>query len=322
MKKALIFGVTGQDGTYLADFLLKKGYEVIGTYRRTSHKCFERLEDFDILNTIKLIRADLTDQISLNKAIKDTMPDEVYNLAAQSFVGASFDQPMLTSNVTGIGAIRVFEAIKEFSPDSKVYQASSSEMFGNSSEIKSEDSRMYPASPYGVAKVFAHKSAQFYRDAYGMFISAGILFNHESPFRGLEFVTRKITSGIAEIAAKKQEKIFLGNIKAKRDWGFAGDYVKAMWLMLQQDTPSDYVIATGQSRSVESFLEKAFDYSGLGDWKDFVEISPKYIRPIDIDDLVGDATKAKTELNWEPEMPFEKLVKFMVDSDMSNAKKM
>jgi GDPmannose 4,6-dehydratase len=248
------------------------------------------------------------------------MPDEVYNLAAQSFVGASFDQPILTSNVTGLGAVAVFEAVKEFSPDSKVYQASSSEMFGNSNEIKSENSRMNPASPYGIAKVFAHKSAQFYREAYDMFISSGILFNHESPFRGYEFVTKKITYAIANIAKKKQEKLFLGNIKAKRDWGFAGDYVKAMWLMLQQDTPSDYVIATGKSHSVEYFLEKAFDYSGLGDWKNFVDIDKKYFRPIDIDDLIGDATKANTELDWKPEMSFEKLIELMVDSDMSNIK--
>ncbi|MEX2192344.1 MAG: GDP-mannose 4,6-dehydratase [Nitrosarchaeum sp.] len=320
MKKALITGITGQDGPYLAEFLLKKGYEVIGTYRRTSHKSFERLEAFDILDKIKVIRADLTDQISLNKAIKETKPDEVYNLAAQSFVGASFDQPILTSDVTGIGAIRVFEAVKEFSPDSKIYQASSSEMFGNTDEIKTEDSRMYPASPYGIAKVFAHKSAQHYRKAYNMYISSGILFNHESPYRGLEFVTRKITSGIGNIISKKQDKLILGNIKAKRDWGFAGDYVKAMWLMLQQKTPSDYVIATGKSYSVESFLEKAFDYAKLGDWKDYVEISEKYMRPSDIDNLIGNSSKAKKELNWESEMPFEKLVKLMVESDLPQNK--
>jgi len=273
MKKALITGITGQDGSYLAEFLLKKGYEVIGTYRRTSHKSFERLEAFDILGKVEVIRADLTDQISLNKAIKDTKPDEIYNLAAQSFVGVSFEQPIHTSNVTGLGVIRLFESVKEFSPHSKVYHASSSEMFGNTDEIKNEDSRLYPASPYGIAKVFAHKSAQHYRKAYDMFISSGILFNHESPYRGLEFVTRKITSAIGNIISKKQDKLILGNIKAKRDWGFAGDYVKAMWLMLQQETASDYVIATGKSYSVETFLEKAFDYSGLGDWRDYVEIS-------------------------------------------------
>ncbi len=320
MKKALITGITGQDGPYLAEFLLKKNYEVIGTYRRTSHKSFERLEAFDILGKINVIRADLTDQISLNKAIKDTKPDEVYNLAAQSFVGVSFEQPILTSNVTGLGTIRLFEAVKEFSPDSKIYQASSSEMFGNTDEIKNEDSRLYPASPYGIAKVLAHKSAQHYRKAYGMFISSGILFNHESPYRGLEFVTRKITSAIGNIISKKQDKIILGNIKAKRDWGFAGDYVKAMWLMLQQETADDYVIATGKSYSVETFLEKAFDYAGLGDWKEYVEISEKYMRPSDIDNLIGDASKAKKELNWEPEMHFEKLVKLMVESDIAQNK--
>ena len=320
MTKALITGITGQDGPYLAKFLLEKGYDVVGTYRRTSHKSFERLEAFDILGKVDVIRADLTDQISLNKAIKDTKPDEVYNLAAQSFVGVSFEQPILTSNVTGLGAIRLFEAVKEFNPDSKIYQASSSEMFGNTDEIKNEDSRLYPASPYGIAKVFAHKSAQHYRDAYGMFISSGILFNHESPYRGLEFVTRKITSAIGNIISKKQDKIILGNIKAKRDWGFAGDYVKAMWLMLQQETADDYVVATGKSYSVETFLDKAFDYSGLGDWKDYVETSEKYMRPSDIDNLVGDASKAKKELNWEPEMSFEKLVNLMVESDLPKNK--
>ena len=316
MKKALIFGITGQDGTYLADFLVKKGYDVSGTYRRTSHRSFERLEAFNLLDKTNLIAADLLDQTSLNYAIKQTTPDEIYNLAAQSFVGISFTQPILTSEITGLGAIKIFEAVKEFSPHSKIYQASSSEMFGNTDEIKNETSRLSPASPYGIAKVFAHKSAQHYRKAYDMFISSGILFNHESPHRGLEFVTRKITSAIANIISKKQDKIILGNIKAKRDWGFAGDYVKAMWLMLQQQTADDYVIATGKSYSVEEFLQKAFEYSGLDDWKNYVEISDKYMRPSDIDDLVGDASKAKRELNWKSEMPFEKLVKLMVDSDI------
>jgi GDPmannose 4,6-dehydratase len=316
MKKALIFGITGQDGTYLADFLVKKGYEVSGTYRRTSHRSFERLEAFNLLDKINLIAADLLDQTSLNYAIKQTTPDEIYNLAAQSFVGISFTQPILTSEITGLGAVKIFEAVKEFSPHSKIYQASSSEMFGNTDKIKNENSRLSPASPYGIAKVFAHKSAQHYRKAYDMFISSGILFNHESPHRGLEFVTRKITSAIANIISKKQDKIILGNIKAKRDWGFAGDYVKAMWLMLQQQTADDYVIATGKSYSVEEFLQKAFEYSGLDDWKNYVQISDKYMRPSDIDNLVGDASKAKRELNWKSEMPFEKLVKLMVDSDI------
>ena len=320
MKKALIFGVTGQDGTYLADFLLKKDYKVYGTYRRTSHKCFERLESFNILDKVELVRADLADQISVNNTIKNTKPDEIYNLAAQSFVATSFEEPLLTSDITGIGALRVFEAVKEYSPSSKVYQASSSEMFGNSAEIKNEDSRLFPASPYGVAKVFAHKSAQLYREAYDLFISCGILFNHESPHRGLEFVTRKITTAIANIKFKKQDKLHLGNIKAKRDWGFAGDYVEAMWLMLQKDNPSDYVIATGVSHSVEEFLEESFQYSGLGDWKKYVEIDKKYFRPYDIENLIGDASKSAKELGWKPKMSYHELVKLMVDSDIDSVK--
>jgi GDPmannose 4,6-dehydratase len=318
MKKALIFGVTGQDGAYLADFLLKKGYQVYGSYRRTSHKCFERLESFKIFDKVELVKADLADQISLNHAIKNTTPDEIYNLAAQSFVGVSFDEPMLTSDITGLGALRVFEAIREFSPHSKVYQASSSEMFGNSPEIKNEHSRMFPASPYGVAKVFAHKTAQLYREAYKMFISNGILFNHESPYRGLEFVTRKITTAAANIKFNLQDKLLLGNIKSKRDWGFAGDYVKAMWLMLQQDEPSDYVISTGESRSVEDFLRDSFEYAGLGSWEKYVEISSKYMRPCDIDNLLGDSSKAQKDLGWKPSVSYKDLVKLMVDSDIKN----
>jgi GDPmannose 4,6-dehydratase len=315
MKKALIFGLTGQDGTYLADFLINKGYSVSGTYRRTSHRCFERLEFFDILNKVELINADLTDQISINNAVKQTQPDEIYNLAAQSFVATSFKEPLFTSDVTGIGALRIFEAVREFSPSSKVYQASSSEMFGNSDDIKNEDSRLFPASPYGVAKVYAHKSAQLYREAYDLSISCGILFNHESSIRGLEFVTRKITSAIGKIKSKKQDKLYLGNINAKRDWGFAGDYVEAMWLMLQKDIPSDYVIATGKSHSVEEFLEKSFEYAGLGDWKPYVEIDKKYFRPFDIENLVGDSSKAEKELNWKPKMSYDELVEHMVDGD-------
>lgn len=316
MKSALILGVTGQDGSYLADFLLKKGYNVFGSFRRTSHRLFERLEYFDILDKIDLVKLDLTDPISITKAIKKIQPDELYNLAAQSFVGASFDQPILTSNVNALGALSVFETVKELSSHTKVYQASSSEMFGNSSEIKNELSRMYPASPYGVSKVFAHKTAQHYREAYDMFISCGILFNHESPLRGLEFVTKKITHHIARIKNDIDKKFSLGNINAKRDWGFAGDYVKAMWLMLQQDKASDYVIATGKSYSVKDFLEHAFNYSGLGDWENYVEIDKKYFRPQDIDNLIGDATKAKNELGWEPSVSYDELIKLMVDSDL------
>lgn len=315
MTKALIVGVTGQDGTYLADFLLKKGYDVIGTFRRTSHNSLERLERFDIIDKINLVKMDLTDQISINKIIQSTQADEIYNLGAQSFVGVSFDQPILTSNVNALGALGVFNAVKEFSPHSKVYQASSSEMFGNSVEIKNEFSRMYPASPYGISKVFAHKTAQHYRNAYDLFITCGILFNHESPFRGLEFVTRKITYNLARIKAHKKEKLVLGNIKAKRDWGFAGDYVQAMWLMLQQKKPSDYVISTGESHSVEEFVEKAFEYAGLDHWEKYIEIDKRLIRPQDIDNLIGDSSKAKNELNWKPSMSYNSLVELMVTSD-------
>ncbi|KFM20110.1 GDP-mannose 46-dehydratase protein [Marine Group I thaumarchaeote SCGC AAA799-P11] len=317
MKKALILGVSGQDGSYLADFLLKKDYEVVGSYRRTSHRQLERLEDMNIFGKVKLVYADLIDQSSINQIIKNTQPDEIYNLAAQSFVGVSFVEPFLTTEVTGIGALRVLEAIREFSPNSKLYQASSSEMFGNSNEIKTENSRLQPASPYGAAKVFAHKTAQMYRESYDMFISCGILFNHESPYRGLEFVTRKITSEMAKIATKKADKIHLGNINAKRDWGYSGDYVKSMWMMLQQEKPSDYVVCTGESHSVKDFLEESFNYADLGDWQNYVEIDEKYFRPTDIDNLVGDASKARKELGWKPEMEFKKLVHLMVDHDMN-----
>ena len=321
MKSALILGVTGQDGAYLADFLLKKDYQVFGSYRRTSHRQLERLEAMNIFGKVKLIYADLIDQSSLNRIIKTTQPDEIYNLAAQSFVGVSFVEPFLTTEITGIGALRVFEAVREFSPHSKIYQASSSEMFGNSDEIKTENSRLQPSNPYGIAKVFAHKTAQMYRKSYDMFISCGILFNHESPFRGLEFVTRKITFNLAKIVAKKQDKIYLGNLDAKRDWGFAGDYIKAMWMMLQQEKPSDFVIATGESHSVKDFLEESFNYAGLGDWQNYIETDEKYFRPTDIDNLVGDSSKAKKELGWKQTIQFKELVHLMVDHDINLEKK-
>ena len=316
MKKALILGVTGQDGTYLADFLLKKNYEVFGTFRRTSHKCFERLEEIKIFDLVHTIKADLADQGSIQNAIKKSDPDEIYNLAAQSFVGTSFSQPILTSDITGLGTLRVLEAIKQLTPNIKLYHASSSEMFGNYPEIKNENSPFLPRSPYGVAKVFAHNMTKHYREAYGIFASCGILFNHESPLRGLEFVTRRISYEIAQIKFKKKTKISLGNLKAKRDWGFAGDYVEAMWMMLQQNKPDDYVIATGESHSVEEFLSLAVEISGLGDWHDLVEIDPEFIRPLDIDDLVGDPSKARKELGWKPKVNFKELVKMMVEHDI------
>ena len=316
MKTALIFGVTGQDGAYLSQFLLKKGYNVFGTFRRTSHKCFERLDEMETFDQITRIKADLADPSSIQSAIRQSQPDEIYNLAAQSFVGASFQQPLLTADITGLGALRVLDAIKENAPNAKFYQASSSEMFGNSPGMKDENSPFKPRSPYGAAKVFAHQIANHYREAYNIFACCGILFNHESPLRGIEFVTRRITWNLARIKSKKIKNFTLGNIYAKRDWGFAGDYVESMWQMLQQDKPDDYVIAMGKSHSVEEFLTLASEYAGLGDWHDFVKIDEFNIRPTDIDELTGDSSKARKKLGWKPKMEFNDLVKHMVDHDV------
>jgi len=317
MKNALIFGLTGQDGAYLSNFLLKKGYNVFGTFRRTSHKCFERLEEMNTLYDITRIKADLADSSSIQAAIKQSQPDEVYNLSAQSFVSASFQQPILTSDITGLGTLRLLEAVREYVPDAKFYQASSSEMFGNYGGILDEKSRFEPRSPYGVAKVFAHHMTNHYREAYKIFGCCGILFNHESPMRGIEFVTRKITYNLAQIKYGKITKFSLGNIKARRDWGFAGDYVEAMWLMLQQKEPDNYVISTGESHSVEEFLDLATEYAGMTDWDKFVEISQKDMRPTDIDDLVGNSSKAREKLGWKPKTRFKDLVKLMVEHDMN-----
>ena len=316
MKTALIFGVTGQDGAYLSQFLLKKGYNVFGTFRRTSHKCFERLDEMETFDQITRIKADLADPSSIQSSIRQSQPDEIYNLAAQSFVGASFQQPLLTADITGLGALRVLDAIKENAPNAKFYQASSSEMFGNSPGMKDENSPFKPRSPYGAAKVFAHQIANHYREAYNIFACCGILFNHESPLRGIEFVTRRITWNLARIKSKKIKNFTLGNIYAKRDWGFAGDYVESMWQMLQQDKPDDYVIAMGKSHSVEEFLTLASEYAGLGDWHDFVKIDESNMRPTDIDELTGDSSKARKKLGWKPKMEFDDLVKHMVDHDM------
>ena len=316
MKTALIFGLTGQDGAYLSQFLLKKGYNVFGTFRRTSHKCFERLDEMETFDQINRIKADLADPSSIQSAIRQSQPDEIYNLAAQSFVGASFQQPLLTADITGLGALRVLDAIKENAPNAKFYQASSSEMFGNSPGMKDENSVFKPRSPYGAAKVFAHQITNHYREAYNISACCGILFNHESPLRGIEFVTRRITWNLARIKSKKIKNFTLGNIYAKRDWGFAGDYVESMWQMLQQDKPDDYVVATGESHSVEEFLTLASEYAGLGDWHDFVKIDEFNIRPTDIDELTGDSSKARKKLGWKPKMEFNDLVKHMVYHDI------
>ena len=316
MKNALIFGLTGQDGAYLSKFLLEKGYNVFGTFRRTSHKCFERLEELQTFDNINTIKADLSDHGSIVSAIRQSQPDEIYNLAAQSFVGASFQQPILTADITGLGVLRVLEAIKDNAPDAKFYQASSSEMYGDYPGKKNENSPLIPRSPYGAAKVFGHHITNHYREAYNLFACCGILFNHESPLRGLEFVTRKITSTMARIKFKKTDVLKLGNIHARRDWGFAGDYVEAMWLMLQQKNPDDYVISTGESYSVEDFLSLASKFSELDDWNDFVKIDQANMRPTDIEDLTGDSTKAQKQLGWKPKTSFSDLVKLMVDHDI------
>ncbi len=318
-KKALITGITGQDGSYLAELLLEKDYEVHGMVRRSSVERYERLEH--IRDRINILQGDLTDQSSLDSAVRETQPDEVYNLAAQSFVPTSWNQPLLTGDVTGLGAARMLEALRKFKKDARFYQASSSEMFGKVHEVpQTEKTPFYPRSPYGVAKVYGHHITVNYRESFGMFACSGILFNHESPRRGLEFVTRKITHGVASVKHGLAKELRLGNLDAKRDWGFAGDYVEAMWRMLQQDKPDDYVIATGQTHTVEEFVETAFGHAGL-DWKKYVIIDPKFIRPAEVDLLLGDPSKAAEKLDWRPKVSFRELVKMMVDSDIKALKR-
>jgi GDPmannose 4,6-dehydratase len=320
MKSALITGITGQDGPYLAEFLLKKGYRVAGTVRRLSTPNMENIKD--IVDEIEIFSADLLDQGSLTDAIKKFQPDEVYNLAAQSFVKASWDQPVLTGEFTAIGVTRVLEAIRNVNLKIRFYQASSSEMFGKVTETPQKETTMFhPRSPYGVAKVYGHYITVNYRESYGIFACSGILFNHESPRRGIEFVTRKITNAVARIKLGKQEKLELGNLEPKRDWGFAGDYVEAMWLMLQQEKPDDYVIATGENHSVKEFVEEAFKVVGIETWeKHVVANSVKHTRPAEVDYLIGDATKAKEVLGWTPKTSFKELVRIMVEADLKREK--
>ncbi|MDO8480705.1 MAG: GDP-mannose 4,6-dehydratase [Nanoarchaeota archaeon] len=314
MKTALITGITGQDGSYLAELLLKKGYTVYGMHRRTSTEPFERIAH--IKDQIHLVGGDLTDMGSLLSVLKEAKPEEVYNLAAQSFVPASFSQPTLTANVTGLGALNMLEAIRQVDPSIKLYQASSSEMYGKAQETpQTEKTMFYPRSPYGFSKLFAYWATRNYRESYGIFASNGILFNHESPRRGLQFVTRKISDSVAKIKLGLQKELVLGNLDAKRDWGFAGDYVEAMWLMLQQKEPDDFVIATGETHSVREFCEVAFKHVGLN-YKDYVVSDPKFFRPAEVELLQGDASKASELLGWKPRTPFKELVKMMVDADM------
>jgi GDPmannose 4,6-dehydratase len=314
MKRALITGITGQDGSYLAEFLLGKGYQVSGLVRRSSTLNFERIAH--IQDRLELVSGDLTDQSSLLLALEQTKPQEVYNLAAQSFVQASWTQPILTGDVTGLGTTRMLEAVRMHDRTIRFYQASSSEMFGKVMAVpQREDTPFYPRSPYGVAKVYGHWATVNYRESFDLFAVSGILFNHESPRRGLEFVTRKVTDAVARIKLGLEHEVRLGNLDAKRDWGFAGDYVRAMWLMLQQEQPEDYVIATGETHSVEELVEVAFSHVGL-DWHDYVVQDPRFMRPAEVDLLIGDPAKAKAKLKWEPEVTFDRLVRMMVDADL------
>ncbi len=317
-KRALITGLTGQDGSYLAEFLLEKGYEVFGVVRRSSAEHFERIEH--IQNRVTLVQADLTDQVSMIDAISEVRPSEVYNLAAQSFVPTSWKQPLLTSEVTALGATRVLEAIRVVDKSVRFYQASSSEMFGKVQQVpQTESTPFYPRSPYGVAKVYAHWITVNYRESYDMFACSGILFNHESPRRGLEFVSRKITDGVARIKFGLATEIRLGNLDAKRDWGYAMDYVRAMWLMMQQDTPEDFVVSSGQMHTVRDLCAIAFKHAGL-DMNKHVVVDPKFYRPAEVHELQGDAAKAREKLGWTPETSFETLVKMMVDADLARLK--
>ncbi len=313
-KTAVITGVTGQDGSYLAELLLDKGYEVIGVVRRTSHDSYERIGH--LLDRVHIVAADLLDQHSLTMVIRDAKPDEVYNLAAQSFVPTSWNQPVLTGEFTALGVTRLLEAIRLAHPEARFYQASSSEMFGKAVETpQRETTPFYPRSPYGVAKVYGHWITVNYRESYRMYAVSGILFNHESPRRGLEFVTRKVSDAVARIKLGKTNELRLGNLDSGRDWGFAGDYVEAMWRMLQQREPKDYVVGTGTMHTVRDLCAAAFGHVGL-DWKKYVKIDPRFVRPAEVDTLLADASQAKRELGWAPQVGFEQLVKIMVDADL------
>jgi GDPmannose 4,6-dehydratase len=319
LPRALITGITGQDGSYLAELLLAKGYEVAGVVRRTSHHSYERIEH--LLDSVQVMAADLLDQHSLTTVLQETRPDEVYNLAAQSYVPTSWTQPVLTGEFTALGVTRILEAIRLVHPGTRFYQASSSEMFGRVTETpQRETTSFYPRSPYGVAKVYGHWITVNYRESYNLYAVSGILFNHESPRRGIEFVTRKVTDGVARIKLGLAKELRLGNLDARRDWGFAGDYVEAMWRMLQQPTPQDYVIGTGQTHSVRELVEAAFGHVGL-QWEEYVRMDPKFVRPAEVDLLQADPSKARRELGWSPTVSFQSLVAMMVDADLDRLRK-
>ena len=318
-KRALITGITGQDGSYLAELLLAQGYDVIGMVRRTSTVTFDRIQH--IQDDLEIVQGDLLDQSSMIELLREYKVSEVYNLAAQSFVPTSWKQPVLTGEFTALGVTRILEAIRNVNPEIRFYQASSSEMFGKVQQVpQTEKTPFWPRSPYGVAKVYGHWITVNYRESYNLFACSGILFNHESPRRGYEFVTRKISHTVAKIKLGLAKELRLGNLDSQRDWGFAGDYVRAMWLMLQQDTPDDYVVAMGETHSVREFCETAFKHVGLN-WQDFVVQDPAFMRPAEVDQLIGDPAKAKAELKWEPEVSFQALVKMMVEADLEELKK-
>jgi len=315
MKKALITGITGQDGSYLAELLLKKGYKVYGLVRRLSTPNYWRIEY--IVDRINIIGGDMTDESSLMNAVEISKPDEVYNLAAQSFVGASWKQPVLTAEVSAMGTLKLLEVVRKLAPKAKFYQASTSEMYGNATNKIHEEQTMFsPRSPYAISKLFSHWMAINYRESYKMFVCCGILFNHESPRRGIEFVTRKITDGVARIKLGLSKEIVLGNLDSKRDWGFAGDYVEAMWLMLHQDKPDDYVISTGVTHSVRDFVKEAFKTIGISDWEKYVKQDPKFMRPVELNVLQGNSQRARDKLGWKPKVNFEHLVRMMVEKDI------
>jgi GDPmannose 4,6-dehydratase len=315
-KTALVTGITGQDGSYLAELLLEKGYRVVGMTRRTSTEVHERIEH--IVDDVEIVSGDLLDQSSITSIVNDVRPDEIYNLAAQSFVPASWSQPVLTGEFTALGVTRVLEAIRHVDPSIRFYQASSSEMFGKVVETpQRETTPFYPRSPYGVAKLYGHWITVNYRESYGLYACSGICFNHEGPRRSKEFVTRKISDGVARIKLGLRSELRLGNLDAHRDWGFAGDYVRAMWLMLQRPRAEDYVIATGRTHSVRDFVRIAFEVAGLGSFEPYVVMDPRFVRPAEVDMLIGDASKARSELGWEPEIDFEQLVAMMVEADIA-----
>jgi len=321
-KSALITGILGQDGPYLAKFLLEKGYRVYGMIRRYSNPNFSNLDDLGITHKIDFVDGDLIDESSLINLIKNFRPEEVYNLAAQSFVGGSWEQAKLTTEVNALGVLYLLNAIKFFSPTTKFYQASTSEMFGlaNNDGVQDEHTPFHPRSPYGISKAYAYWMTVNFRESYGMFTCNGILFNHESPLRGKQFVTRKITDGVAKIKLGLEKELRLGNLKARRDWGFAGDYVEAMYLMLQQNKPDDYVVGTGESYSVKEFVKEAFRFAGISDWEKYITIDPRFKRPAEVPDLKANAKKAEKALGWKPKVPFKELVKMMVEADLKRYK--